>query len=53
MALLDSAAMVAEVGVVFGTLTYPHTILPYSAYYGHLEHRTMGSLGPSIPWWCD
>ena len=26
------AAMVAEVGVVLGTLTYPHLILPYSAY---------------------
>ena len=24
--------MVAEVGVVLGTLTYPHLILPYSAY---------------------
>ena len=27
------AAMVAEVRGVFDTLTYPHLILPYSAYY--------------------
>jgi hypothetical protein len=26
--------MAAEVGGVLGTVTYPHLILPYSAYYG-------------------
>jgi hypothetical protein len=31
-----AAAMVAKVGGVFGTLRYPHLILPYLPYYGHL-----------------
>ena len=44
--------MVAEVRGVFGTLTYPHLILPYSAYYGHLEsHALWGFLVLSS--WCD
>ena len=32
--------------VVFGTLTYPHQILPYSAYHGHLASHYEGS-------WCS
>jgi hypothetical protein len=43
---------------VFGTLTYPHLILAYSAaYYGHLaSHYAWGSL--VLPYlriacWCD
>jgi hypothetical protein len=42
--------MVAEVRGVFGTLTYPHLILPYSAYYGRLAShtRTMGVLGAPL-----
>jgi hypothetical protein len=31
-----AAAMVAGVEGVFGTLTYPHLVLPYSAYYDHV-----------------
>ena len=45
--------MIAEVGGVLGTLTYPHLILPYSAYYGHLESHYGGPWGPRIPWWCE
>jgi hypothetical protein len=40
-------------GGVFGTLTYPHLILPYSAYYGHLAVHCGGPWCPPIPWWCD
>ena len=47
------AAMVAEVRGVFGTLTYPHLILPYSAYYCHLESHYGGSWCSPTAWWCD
>jgi hypothetical protein len=33
-------------GGVFGTLTYPHLILPYSAYYGHLASHYGGPWCP-------
>jgi hypothetical protein len=39
--------MVAEAGGVYGTLTYPHLILPYSAYTATL-HRTLGVLGAPL-----
>jgi hypothetical protein len=32
----------SRVGGVFGTLTYPHLILPYSAYYGRLASQIGG-----------
>ena len=38
---------------VFGTLTYPHLIPPYSAYYGHLASHIGGPRCSPIPWWCD
>jgi hypothetical protein len=40
-------------GGYFGTLTYPHLILSYSAYYGHLASHCGGPWCPRIPWWCD
>jgi hypothetical protein len=46
------AAMVAKVGGVFGTLRYPHLILPYLAYYGHLASQDGGPWCSPIPWWC-
>ena len=49
----EHAAMVAELRGVFGTLTYPHLILPYSAYYGHLESHYGGSWCSPTAWWCD
>jgi hypothetical protein len=50
---MAAAAMVAKVGGVFGTLTYPHLILPYSAYYGHLASHYGGPWCSPIPCWCD
>ena len=47
------AAMVAEVRGVFGTLTYPHLIRPYLAYYGHLASHYRGPWCSPIAWWCD
>jgi hypothetical protein len=38
--------MVAEVGGVFGTLTYRRLILPYLAYYDHMASNYGG------PWCC-
>jgi hypothetical protein len=38
---------------VFGALTYPHLILPYSAHYGQLASHYGGHWCSSIPWWCD
>ena len=43
------AAMVAKVGGVFGTLTYPHLIRPYSGYYGHLASHYGGPWRPPYP----
>jgi hypothetical protein len=40
-------------GGVFGTLAYPHLILTYLAYYGHLASHCGGHWCPHIPWWCD
>ena len=45
--------MVAKVGGVFGTLRYPHLMLPYSAYLGHLASHCGGPWCSPIPWWCD
>jgi hypothetical protein len=50
LAARAAAAMVAGVGGVFGTLTYPHLILPYSAYYGHLVSHCGGPQCSHIPW---
>ena len=36
------AAIVADIRGVFGTLTYPHLILSYSAYIGHLASHYGG-----------
>ena len=47
------AAMVAEVRGVFGTLTYPHLILPYLAYYGHITSYYGGPWCSPIAWWCN
>jgi hypothetical protein len=44
---LPAAAMIAEVGRVLGTLAYPHLILPYSGYYGHLASH-YGVLGAPL-----
>ena len=41
------------VGGVFGTLRYPHLILPYLAYYGHLASQHGGPWCSPIPWWCN
>ena len=38
---------------VFGTLTYPHLIRPYSAYYGHLASHYGGPRCSPITCWCD
>jgi hypothetical protein len=46
-------AMVAKVGGVFGTLTYPHLIRTYSGYYGHLASHMWGSLVPPIHCLCN
>jgi hypothetical protein len=40
-------------GWVFGTLRYPHLILPYLAYYDHLASHYGGPWCSPIPWWCD
>jgi hypothetical protein len=48
-----AATMVAEAGGVFGTLTYPHLLLPYRAYYGQLASHYGGHWCSPIPWWCD
>ena len=40
-------------GGVFGTLTYPHLILPYSAYYGRLAAHYGGPRCSPITCWCD
>ena len=48
---LKHAAMVSEVGKVLGTLTYPHLILPYSAYYGHTAACCGGPRCSPIDWW--
>ena len=45
--------MVAKVGGVFGTLTYPHLIRPYSGYYGHLASHYGGPWCPPIPCLCN
>ena len=45
--------MVAEVRGVFGALTYPGLILPYSAYYGHIESHYRGSWCSPTAWCCD
>jgi hypothetical protein len=50
-AIMDT--LVAEVGVVFGTLTYPYLILPYSSYYGHLASHYGGHRCSPFPWWCN
>jgi hypothetical protein len=38
---------------VFDTLTYPHLILPYSAYYGRLTSHYGSPWCSPITWWCD
>ena len=38
---------------VFGALTYPHLILPYSAYYGHLASHYGGLWCSPTGWWCN
>jgi hypothetical protein len=43
----------AEVGGVFGTLTYPHLIPPYSAYYSHIESHYGGPWCSPITWCCN
>ena len=45
--------MVVEVRGVFGTLTFPHLILPYLAYYGHLASHYGGPWYSPIAWWCN
>jgi hypothetical protein len=40
----ESAAMVAKVGGVFGTLRHHHLIQPYLAYYDHLASHYGGPL---------
>ena len=40
------AAMVAKVKGVFGTLTHPYLILPYSACYDHVASQYL-----AIPCW--
>ena len=37
---------------VFGTLTYPHLIVPYLAYYGHLASYYGGPWCSHIRCWC-
>ena len=49
----QAAAMVAKVGGVFGTLTYPHLIRPYSGYYGHLASHYGGPWCPPIACLCN
>ena len=38
---------------VLGTLTYPHLILPYSAYYDHIATHYGGHRCSPIPCWCN
>ena len=40
-------------GGAFGTVRYPHLILPYSSYYGHLASHYGGPWYPPITWWCN
>ena len=49
----SGAAMVAEVGGVLGTLTYPRLILPYLEYYGHLTVHYGGPWCSPITQWCN
>ena len=51
--LQGMAAMVAEVRGVFGTLTYPYLILPYSTHYGHLASHYEGPWCSPTAWWCN
>jgi hypothetical protein len=48
-----AAYMVAEVGGVFGTLTQPQLILPYSAYYGHLASLYGSPWCSPMTQWCN
>ena len=52
-ARLDASSYGGRSEGVFCTLTYPHLILPYSGYYGHLASRYGGHWSPPIPWWCN
>jgi hypothetical protein len=40
-------------GRVFGTLRYPHLILPYLAYYDHIASQCGGHWCSPIPRWCN
>jgi hypothetical protein len=50
---LAHTPMVAEVGGVLGTLTYPYRILPYSAYYDHRAAHDGGPWCSYIVCWCN
>jgi hypothetical protein len=48
----DQSCYGGRSGRVFGTLRYPHLILPYLAYYGHLASHYGGPWCSPIPLWC-